>query len=261
MKQIIKNLFYKKNRYIFRTTAINDLYDFLNMIKPIHCGHDLIRMGGYQDGGYLVPNDLGGISACFSPGVSDTAEFELALNQMGIKCFLADYSVAESPVKNALIDFEKKYLGPIDNEIFMTLNSWVKEKHPEEGDLVLQMDIEGAEYGVIFDASEELLKKFRMLVIEFHGLDKLIQKAGFELINLTFIKLLKNFSIVHIHPNNCQKTKTYKNIEIPPVMEFTFLRNDRVASRAPIKNFPHTLDIKNVSSKEDITLPECWWKM
>jgi hypothetical protein len=261
MKQIIKNLFYKKNRYIFRTTAINDLYGFLNMIKPIHCGHDLIRMGGHQDGGYLVPNDLEGISACFSPGVSDTAEFELALNQMGIKCFLADYSVTESPIKNALIDFEKKYLGPIDNEIFMTLNSWVKEKHPQEGDLVLQMDIEGAEYGVIFDASEELLKKFRMLVIEFHGLDKLIQQAGFELINLTFIKLLKNFSIVHIHPNNCQKTKTYKNIEIPPVMEFTFLRNDRVASRAPIKNFPHTLDIKNVSSKEDITLPECWWKM
>ncbi len=34
-------------------------------------------MGGENDGGYLVPDDLEGIEYCFSPGVSNIATFEL----------------------------------------------------------------------------------------------------------------------------------------------------------------------------------------
>lgn len=37
---------------------------------------DLIRLGPNGDGGYLVPDDLTGIEACFSPGVCATSEFE-----------------------------------------------------------------------------------------------------------------------------------------------------------------------------------------
>ena len=43
---------------------------------PVKTEHELIRIGGSKDGGYLVPNDLSGIQACFSPGVSDLADFK-----------------------------------------------------------------------------------------------------------------------------------------------------------------------------------------
>lgn len=259
VKSAVKKLFYRKNRYIFRTTDESSLVDFFIKIRPVTTNHKLIRIGGDLDGGYLVPDDLNGIKACFSPGVDETASFESSLVAAGIKCYLADYSVEKPPIKNELIEFEKKYLGPIENDIYMTLGAWVNRKYPDDNNLILQMDIEGAEYGVIFETSGEILKKFRIIVIEFHKLDSLIQKSGFELIDLTFTKLLQYFEVVHIHPNNALKSNIYKGYEIPPIMEFTFLRKDRISSKEFTKTFPHQLDIINVKSKSDILLPPCWY--
>jgi hypothetical protein len=39
----------------------------------------LIRLGADGDGGYLVPDDLEDVAACFSPGVDDRASFESAM--------------------------------------------------------------------------------------------------------------------------------------------------------------------------------------
>jgi hypothetical protein len=41
----------------------------------------MIRLGREADGGYLVPDDLSGIVACFSPGVDVIAAFELDLQR------------------------------------------------------------------------------------------------------------------------------------------------------------------------------------
>jgi hypothetical protein len=50
-------------------------------MRPVSTKYDLIRLGGPHDGGYLVPNGLVGIQACFSPGVSKVSNFELDLAQ------------------------------------------------------------------------------------------------------------------------------------------------------------------------------------
>ena len=31
-------------------------------LHPVPCGHELIRVGSAHDGGYLIPDDLGGIA-------------------------------------------------------------------------------------------------------------------------------------------------------------------------------------------------------
>lgn len=261
MKKLIKNLFLSKNIRIIKTTIDKGrIRDFLAMVKPVKTSHELIRLGGDADGGYLVPDDIEGIKVCFSPGVSRTATFEEELTRRGVKCFLADYSVDAPPVSNALFDFEKKFLGPFDSDNFLSLESWVKAKAPDQSEFILQMDIEGAEYGVILNASAKILKKFRVLIIEFHELDNLYDKVGFDLINLTFKKLLEDFEIVHIHPNNWSPPVEYQGIAIPPIMEFTFLRKDRISSKAPATTFPHKLDRINVPSNEDFVLPECWYQ-
>jgi hypothetical protein len=113
------------------------------------------------DGGYLVPNDLQGISACFSPGVSKEASFELAFANKGIQCYLADYSVNGPPFENQHFDFEKKYLGPENNQVFMTLERWVNEKQPIGAEFILQMDIEGAEFMMLQGAKQTLMNEPR----------------------------------------------------------------------------------------------------
>jgi hypothetical protein len=259
MKDRLKLLLLANNFHVSRTTDSSRLKEFFRALRPVRTNHDLIRLGGDGDGGYLIPNDLESIDICFSPGVSDLANFELDLIRRGIKCFLADHSVDGPPIENELIDFEKKYLGPVENDLFITLENWVNRKAPNKTDFILQMDIEGAEYGVVFDTSLDILRKFRILVIEFHGLEKLCDKSGFEIINLTFTKLLKDFEVVHIHPNNCFPPIRCNGFLIPPLLEFTFLRKDRILGRQNRVDFPHALDRKSVPANEDYPLPECWY--
>jgi hypothetical protein len=259
LKCFIKATLLDRQIWLGRATEKQKIYEFLDSVKPIKTNHNLIRVGGDSDGGYLIPNDIDGIDACFSPGVSKIADFETDLTQRGIKCFLADYSVDGPPEKNALFDFEKKFIGSVNNDIYMTLESWIDSKPQCGNDLILQMDIEGSEYRVIFETPSETLNKFRILVIEFHSLDYLFNRMGFELIDLVFMKILNNFEVVHIHPNNCFKPVECCGISIPPTMEFTFIRKDRILEKSRELSFPHQLDKANVTDNADYALPKCWY--
>lgn len=246
-------------KWIGKSIEIQKIEEFLKLVKPINTNHNLIRVGGEKDGGYLIPNDIENIYACFSPGVSDNTNFENDLTKKGIKCFLADYSVEKPPIDNALFDFEKKYLSDKNNDINLTLESWVKSKVPNHNEFILQMDIEGSEYPVIASTPLEIFNKFRILVIEFHSLDSLFDRTKFNSIDLVFKKLLKNFDVVHIHPNNCSKPTEHEGIVIPPYMEFTFIRKDRVTNKSNQISFPHKLDRPNIASFNDYPLPKCWY--
>lgn len=248
----------RRQRSIVPTTSPDALREFLKMVRPVTTNHPLVRLGCDGDGGYLVPDDLDGLSACFSPGVSTVADFELSLANRAIPCFLADYSVEQAPVQHPLVNFEKKFLGITNDDVFTTLDAWVNQHAPNKTDFLLQMDIEGAEYDVLFDVSDETLKKCRILVIEFHHLDRLIIAEGFRFLNLIFKKLDKYFKVVHIHPNNCAKPYTYDDFEIPPIMEFTFLRRDRISNSHPATSFPHAFDQPNIPPLQDVQLPRCW---
>jgi hypothetical protein len=259
VNEAVRAALLRNNLRITRAIDAERLAGFFRDIKPVSTNHELIRVGGESDGGYLIPDDLEGIKTCFSPGVSSIADFELGMASRGIQCFLADYSVERPPVENPLFHFEKKFLGAAIDPVHTTLEDWVERNAPDQREFLLQMDIEGSEYGVIFDTTAETLRKFRILVIEFHALGSLCDQLGFELIDLTFKKLMKDFEIVHIHPNNSLKPVVYAGYTIPMTMEFTFLRKDRISSRQPATKFPHKLDRPNVAGNEDLALPSCWF--
>ena len=118
-KNLIKKILLKQNYWVSRITEKNKLTIFFNLVKPVKTEHELIRIGGEADGGYLVPDDLINLGACFSPGVSNVSDFENCLTKKGIKCFMADYSVDNPPITNSLFDFQKKYLGIQNNEKYI----------------------------------------------------------------------------------------------------------------------------------------------
>jgi hypothetical protein len=179
---------------------------------------------------------------------------------MGMAVFLADKSVENPPESHELFQFTKKYLGVTTNDEFMTLDDWVASSIPESQDeLLLQIDIEGHEYEVFLAASDKLLKRFRIIVAEFHQLDQFWNKPFFDLASRVFDKLLQTHSCVHNHPNNCCGSKKNRDIEIPSVTELTFLRNDRVNNPSFISTFPHPLDCDNTGNPS-LYLPKCWYE-
>ena len=206
-----------------------------------------------------MPDDLAGIEYCFSPGVSGTSNFENHLADMGIRSFLADFSVDSPPIFRPEFTFDKKFLGSTDHAQFFTLASW-KDKYLKEyfGEFILQMDIEGSEYEVILTTTDELLDQFRILVIEFHFLDRLFDRFAFQLFSSCFGKILELFHVAHIHPNNCAGSVVKGDIEIPRAMEFTFLNKRRVRSTKALSVFPHRLDTPNAQQR-DLVLPRCWY--
>jgi hypothetical protein len=49
-------------------------------------------------------------------------------------------------------------------------------------------------------------------------------------------------------------------LEIPRVMEFTFVRRDRLGHGEPNRRFPHALDHDNMTAHAPLPLPECWYR-
>ena len=94
---------------IGKQAAKRAVLDLVKRLHPRLTEHPLIRLGGMGDGGYLVPDDLEGIEACFSPGVSDHASFEAALIARGIRCYLADASVSQAPITGDFAHFTPKF--------------------------------------------------------------------------------------------------------------------------------------------------------
>lgn len=258
IKSIILYLFSLAKIFPTLKTEKIPLQMLIHKLYPVSCNKELIRIGPNGDGGYLVPNDLEGIDACFSPGVGKISGFEKECADLGMKIFLADKS--KSKIKHKSFDFTKKFIGAFTNDNFITLDKWITDKYPKDiPDLLLQMDIEGYEYEVLLSVSSKILRSFRIIVVEFHLFDQLFNKPFFKLASRVFDKILQTHTCVHIHPNNCSEIKTLNGIAIPRFMEFTFYRNDRIEHKTFSNKYPHPLDCDNTANKS-ITLPKCWYK-
>lgn len=261
--RLIKGPLARRSVYIDRMVEPQQLLELIRKLRPQKTKFGLIRIGGKDDGGYLLPDDLDGIAACFSPGVAGTATFEIDLLQKkGINSHLADYEVNEPPMNFKASSFTKKFVGTVNSEIFMTLDKWVCDQKDlgKDKDLMLQMDIEGWEYPTLLNVNEDILKRFRILVLEIHDIESWGHPQFYRIVDAFFARLLKDFHVVHNHPNNFCGSINMGGIEAPRVIELTLLRKDRSAALGYCDVFPHPLDAPNVQSYKDIHLPEVWYK-
>lgn len=255
----IVGLLIGKKRLVTDLTKKIEVVSLMQKLSPVVTDKGLIRLGPDGDGGYLVPDDLVGIEACFSPGVNNVSGFERDCANLGMKVYLADKSVDSPAEVHNLFKFTKKYIGSTVNDDYMTLDYWVKSSGvAEKSDLILQIDIEGYEYETFYNCSDDLMNRFRIIVVEFHDLDQIWNKHYFKLVSRVFDKILQTHKCVHIHPNNSYGSVKRSGLEIPCLAEFTFIRKDRITTETPARVFPHKLDFDNTDNPS-IRLPKCWY--
>lgn len=242
-----------------RATDASTLKTLLSLLTPKDSGIELIRIGRNSDGGYVVPKDLSDITACYSPGVSDSAHFEEdLLERFNIPSHLADFSVDGPPHNFTPKTFLKKYLGSRSDSRFITLADWMNSTEDKtlKLDFILQMDIEGAEYETILSTPMESLEKFRILVLEIHGFENWADPKYFSIVSSFFEKLLQKFTIVHAHANNYCGISKISGVEFPRVFEISLIRNDRFRSTSGFAKFPNQLDVPNVEYKSEIHISD-----
>lgn len=238
--------------------ARRDVVKLLQQFCPVSTGRELIRVGASNDGGYLIPDDLDGVAALFSPGVDRESSFELFFADRGVDCYLADRSVGGPAISHRRFHFVPMHLGSRTAGDLISLHDWVNRSFPAAGDLVLQMDIEGCEYAVLSATPRDTLRRFRIIVLELHGLHRIFRRHWHLQVKQLLDLLLGEFVVCHIHPNNCRAPTRRRGLSIHSLVEVTFLRRDRISGLQRPTILPHSLDRSNCSALPDYPLDPHW---
>lgn len=245
--------------------ALQECFEFM---RPKASPYQLHRIGGNGDGAYLVPACIDRIEACFSPGVANRKDFEDELySKYSIRSHMCDYSSSEALLKTPLLEtqtFKKLWLD-VGGDSSISLERWVNELEPESESLMLQIDIEGAEYRNILGTNSEILSRFQIVLIELHNLNGLENELILTQVYLPFFQKLGNhFVCVHAHPNNCSGDFYCKDLEVrlPRVIELTLI-NTSLYHKANLEacfqpQAPNPLDVVNVPHLPPLFLDPEW---
>lgn len=244
----------------------------LEILQPKPSPFPLIRIGGNGDGAYLVPDDLEGITDCLSPGVNNFKRFEDELaSRYRIKSHLvdasSDLSSFATPLITGLQTFDRLWLDVDGSNDSISIEQWMNGSlGAKDGDYILQMDIEGAEYRNLLATPDACLSRFRIIVMELHHVDDGLRWPDIfaQIMEPLLLKLDSLFVCVHAHPNNCFRSHPVHlpRVTVPRLLELTFLRRDRISKRSLFKHapvlLPHSLDIINVLDKPPLFLDKTW---
>ena len=264
IKKFIKNIFINNNVFIGRTSSVEDIQHLINKWKPKSLKKvELTRIGSDIDGGYIVPRDFGKCEILVSPGVGDNNSFERSFESevVNSKIFQIDGTIKEVPSGLRNTNFSSVNLGSTNDLTTITLDQWMHDIGVICGPnkkYLLQIDIEGAEYSSITVTSDDTLDLFSIIVIELHNLDRLLNVDFCERFKLFTEKILKNHTVVHLHPNNRRNILKYKGLEIHPTLEATLVRNDDYSIKEEKPLIPNKDDRPCDPTLKDIRLSKDW---
>lgn len=170
-EKLVQHGLEKRGVLLHRAAPERDVRALIQRLRPVTTQYPLVLIGPHGDGGYLVPDALDDITACFSPGVADNSSFERACIDRGMRVFMADHSVdaasLDADVDPGRYAFVKKFIGADDDDTHLTMESWIAGSGVTDTDnLLLQMDIEGAEYIAILTTPDRLLARFKVMIVE-----------------------------------------------------------------------------------------------
>lgn len=234
----------------------NQLMTVLAKLQPQTSDFPKIRVGSMGDGGYVLPDDLDGLSAVLSLGVGGEVSFDAWFADRGVPIYQYDPTVDGPPTPHPRFEFSKLAWAPTDGDGGMSLDGMMRRHGLDNSnDVLLKFDTEGAEWSCLPAISPERLKQCRLIVCELHGLNNL-QVPDFlrqfsDIVNM----LTRYHTVVHLHANNCCGMSLVEGVPVPAVIELTLLRNDRSDSFVPsTEPIPGPLDYPSMTDRPDLVL-------
>ncbi len=213
------------------------------------------RLGFMEDGGYVI-GVLDGVYDCYiSAGVAGEESFSMDfINRHRMdetNSFAFDGTISDYPYHYTdKITFFRKNIGCVSNERHSNLKDLVSRYD----NIFLKMDIEGGEYPWLMSMEEMELKKFKQIVIEFHGITNNSYECDYMDKVRCLQKLCKTHYIIHAHGNNYSEVLN----GIPDVIELTYVRKEYFMGVVPEKNVSELpdsrLDYPNYNARGDYDL-------
>ena len=226
------------------------------MLQPYTASIPKTRVGALTDGGYVVNDDLAGLDGVVSIGIGNEVSFDMELAQLGAPVFQYDPTVDRPPLAHPRFAFRKLGWAKYDSETTRSLATMLSENQapPDSRDLLLKFDVEDAEWGALDGLDPGLLDRFRIIVGEFHWLQRLRDDAFFEIAWRTFSLLTRHHVVTHLHANNTTGAEMVEGLFIPRLLEISLLRRDRATFTRSLDPIPSALDRPNNPALPDIVL-------
>jgi hypothetical protein len=235
-----------------------EILDALDLLTPYDIPRlSKTRIGRRRDGGYVLLDDLGTVSSIYSVGIGDEVTFDLEMAAKGKKIFMFDHTVEGPPVSHPNFHFFRHEIAATTDEAagrFTIQHELERLGCTGRDDLLLKIDIEGAEYDVFPAMSPETLRHFRQLTMELHGLLGLGDPAFRARFVSALSRINSVFTLFHVHANNSAPIGFVDGFAVADVLELSYVRSD-IAERVPSAVlYPTIHDFPNWPPRPDYLL-------
>lgn len=207
-------------RFIARMRALFPLLE-------VRSDKRFVRIGRHNDGGYVMLDDFEGRSAAYSIGIADDVSWDRDIAARGLDVYMYDHTIEGLPEENERFHFSRTGIGTktdADDPLLRTLPEMMADNgHLDAYGMILKIDVEGAEWAVLGELDEEILKHFSQIVFEFHGLTDMKNEG---IIRTAMEKLNRTHQLVHLHANNFGTYRLLGGAVLPELLEGTYLLRD-----------------------------------
>ena len=244
-----------KYKYALDFEIREQLHQLLKLLELNHVdGVGMQRFGVKLDGGYVLIDDLSRSDIVLSVGVGHDVSFDVAISELVRKVILIDGSLDRLPdhVPNSI--FFSKYLSTQLGDDLVTLENLLAIENGQ--DFILKMDIEGAEWDILLDASLETLREFRQIIIEFHNMTSFENPHFVNIRKRVLEKLNTTHSPINIHANNFSQYCILGGIPMPDTLEVSWVRK---GSYQLINGSTSELSLLNFPNRTDKPEYLTWW--
>lgn len=210
--------------------------------RNVTCGK--VRTGGPNDGGYVMANDFDGISICYSIGVGPQVIWDHEMADRGMEIHQYDHTVESAPSNHPSFHFNKVGIAAhLDDPELITLEKMLENNgHGAKENMLLKIDVEGAEWEVFDGMRSSTLSKFNQIVVEYHGFEFLGQESFRSRAERVFRNIAHSHCCIHIHGNNYAGFSVVAGIPVPNVIEVTYALKEKFKFMESTDVFPTHLD-------------------
>jgi hypothetical protein len=235
-----------------------DIAGVLALLAPQDIvSHRKCRVGPRTDGGYVMFDALDGAGPVYSFGIGANVGFDEDFAQRGRSIFMFDHMIERLPKQHPAFHFMRRGISARDDAAKQTfsLDYFIRELgHAGRRDLILKMDVEGAEWDVLAEAAPADLDRFQQIVLEVHCLLQLGDPEFRGTVARALRKMNENFLLGHVHANNYGRLGVIDGFAVADVLELTYIRKDLAVGRPSRAFYPLAIDHSNQHHRPDILL-------
>ncbi len=184
----------------------------------------LVRIGKDNDGGYVMIDDFRSGRIAYSFGISDDVSWDADMADKGYEIFMYDHTIGHLILDHKGFHFKKSGIADSKEQLqdLDSLEHYLEENgHKDNSEMILKMDVEGAERGFFNLVDQNTLKKFDQIVFELHGLFM----GGYRNSILSALrKINETHLLFHIHANNHGNVIWIDDEPFPELLELSFVK-------------------------------------